>query len=212
MFGPLWPAIYDFIMRTCDRGGFGTMRHELVRDALGATIEIGAGTGGNLAHYPPDLERLVLVEPDRRMLRRLRARAGAMRPDADVVEASADCLPFPDESFDTAVVTFVLCTVPDPATALAEIRRVLRPGGRLLLAEHVRSDDPKLARHQDRMMPINVRIGHGCHCNRRTLETIEGAGFNVTRLERDTLKHVPSFVSPLIVGVAERNGRAQPEG
>src|SRR6516162_11615404 len=104
MFGPLWPAIYDFITRTCDRRGFGAMRHELVRDALGATIEIGAGTGGNLAHYPPDLERLVLVEPDRRMLRRLRARAGAMRPDADVVEASADRLPFPDESFDTAVV------------------------------------------------------------------------------------------------------------
>ena len=202
MFGPLWPAIYDFIMRTCDRGGFGTMRHELVRDALGATIEIGAGTGGNLAHYPPDLERLVLVEPDRRMLRRLRARAGAMRPDADVVEASADRLPFPDESFDTAVVTFVLCTVPDPATALAEIRRVLRPGGRLLLAEHVRSDDPKLARRQDRQRRFYNLVVAGCNPNRDTLTTVQAAGFTVDEIRSGEIPKAPAVERPLIIGAA----------
>ena len=202
MFGPLWPAIYDFIMRTCDRGGFGTMRHELVRDALGATIEIGAGTGGNLAHYPPDLERLVLVEPDRRMLRRLRARAGAMRPDADVVEASADRLPFPDESFDTAVVTFVLCTVPDPATALAEIRRVLRPGGRLLLAEHVRSGDPKLARRQDRQRRFYNLVVAGCNPNRDTLTTVQAAGFTVDEIRSGEIPKAPAVERPLIIGAA----------
>ena len=202
MFGPLWPAIYDFIMRTCDRGGFGTMRHELVRDALGATIEIGAGTGGNLAHYPPDLERLVLVEPDRRMLRRLRARAGAMRPDADVVEASADRLPFPDESFDTAVVTFVLCTVPDPATALAEIRRVLRPGGRLLLAEHVRSDDPKLARRQHRQRRFYNLVVAGCNPNRDTLTTVQAAGFTVDEIRSGEIPKAPAVERPLIIGAA----------
>jgi len=202
MFGPLWPAIYDFIMRTCDRGGFGTMRHELVRDALGATIEIGAGTGGNLAHYPPDLERLVLVEPDRRMLRRLRARAGAMRPDADVVEASADRLPFPDESFDTAVVTFVLCTVPDPATALAEIRRVLRPGGRLLLAEHVRSDDPKLARRQDRQRRFYNLVVAGCNPNRDTITTVQAAGFTVDEIRSGEIPKAPAVERPLIIGAA----------
>jgi len=202
MFGPLWPAIYDFITRTCDRGGFGTMRHELVRDALGATIEIGAGTGGNLAHYPPDLERLVLVEPDRRMLRRLRARAGAMRPDADVVEASADRLPFPDESFDTAVVTFVLCTVPDPATALAEIRRVLRPGGRLLLAEHVRSDDPKLARRQDRQRRFYNLVVAGCNPNRDTLTTVQAAGFTVDEIRSGEIPKAPAVERPLIIGAA----------
>ena len=202
MFGPLWPAIYDFIMRTCDRGGFGTMRHELVRDALGATIEIGAGTGGNLAHYPPDLERLVLVEPDRRMLRRLRARAGAMRPDADVVEASADRLPFPDESFDTAVVTFVLCTVPDPATALAEIRRVLRPGGRLLLAEHVRSDDPKLARRQHRQRRFYNLVVAGCNPHRDTLTTVQAAGFTVDEIRSGEIPKAPAVERPLIIGAA----------
>ena len=202
MFGPLWPAIYDFITRTCDRGGFGTMRHELVRDALGATIEIGAGTGGNLAHYPPDLERLVLVEPDRRMLRRLRARAGAMRPDADVVEASADRLPFPDESFDTAVVTFVLCTVPDPATALAEIRRVLRPGGRLLLAEHVRSDDPKLARRQHRQRRFYNLVVAGCNPNRDTLTTVQAAGFTVDEIRSGEIPKAPAVERPLIIGAA----------
>ena len=202
MFGPLWPAIYDFITRTCDRGGFGTMRHELVRDALGATIEIGAGTGGNLAHYPPDLERLVLVEPDRRMLRRLRARAGAMRPDADVVEASADRLPFPDESFDTAVVTFVLCTVPDPATALAEIRRVLRPGGRLLLAEHVRSDDPKLARRQHRQRRFYNLVVAGCNPNRDTLTTVQAAGFTVDEIRSGEIPKATAVERPLIIGAA----------
>ena len=202
MFGPLWPTIYDFITRTCDRGGFGTMRHELVRDALGATIEIGAGTGGNLAHYPPDLERLVLVEPDRRMLRRLRARAGATRPDAAVVEASAEHLPFPDESFDTAVVTFVLCTVPDPATALAEIRRVLRPGGRLLLAEHVRSDDPKLARRQDRQRRFYNLVVAGCNPNRDTLTTVQAAGFTVDEIRSGEIPKAPAVERPLIIGAA----------
>jgi ubiquinone/menaquinone biosynthesis C-methylase UbiE len=202
MFGPLWPAIYDFITRTCDRGGFGAMRHDLVGDALGATIEIGAGTGGNLVHYPRDLERLVLVEPDRRMLRRLRARAGATRPDADVVEASADRLPFPDESFDTAVVTFVLCTVPDPASALAEIRRVLRPGGRLLLAEHVRSHDPKLARRQDRQRRFYNVVVAGCNPNRDTLTAVHAAGFTIDDIRSGEIPKAPAVERPLIIGTA----------
>jgi ubiquinone/menaquinone biosynthesis C-methylase UbiE len=206
MFGPLWPAIYDFITRTCDRRGFGAMRHDLIRDALGATIEIGAGTGGNLAHYPDDLERLVLVEPDGRMLRRLRARAGATRPDAAVVEASAEHLPFPDESFDTAVVTFVLCTVPDPDAALAEIRRVLRPGGRLLLAEHVRSQDPGLARKQDRQRRFYNLVASGCNPNRDTLETVRTAGFTTDEIRSGEIPNAPAVERPLIIGAARAKG------
>jgi hypothetical protein len=100
----------------------------------------------------------------------------------------------------------VLCTVVDQPRTLGELCRVLRPGGRLLFIEHVRAEDDKLSRLQDRMMPINVRIAHGCHCNRPTLEGIRHAGFDVTELGHDTLKHAPPWIRPLIVGVAEPSG------
>ena len=137
------------------------------------------------------------------MARRLQKRILEVRPDAKLVDAPAEDLPFADASFDTVISTLVLCTVDDQARALRELRRVLRPGGKLLFIEHVRSDDEKLARLQDRMMPINLRIAHGCHCNRRTLEGIRSAGFGVIAVEHDMLKHAPRFVRPLIVGVAE---------
>jgi SAM-dependent methyltransferase len=111
-------------------------------------------------------------------------------------------LPFQDESFDVAVSTLVLCTVDDQPRALRELRRVLRPGGRLLFIEHVRAEDPKLARLQDRMQPVNVRVAHGCHCNRSTLLNIHAAGFDVAEIDHDTLKHAPPFIRPLVVGVA----------
>lgn len=137
------------------------------------------------------------------MVRRLQKRILERRPDAKLLRAPAEDLPFNDDSFDTVVATLVLCTVDDQPRALRELRRVLRPGGRLLFIEHVRSDDAKLARFQDRMMPINTRIAHGCHCNRPTLEGIRNAGFEVTAVQHDTLKHTPPFVRPLIVGAAE---------
>ena len=113
-------------------------------------------------------------------------------------------LPFNDQSFDVAVSTLVLCTVDDQRRSLHELMRVLRPGGKLLFIEHVRADDERLARWQDRMLPLNLRVAHGCHCNRPTLDGIRSAGFEVTALGRDTLKHTPPFVRPLVVGVAER--------
>jgi SAM-dependent methyltransferase len=146
---------------------------------------------------------LTFTEPEKPMARRLQKRILERRPDAKLLRAPAEDLPFNDDSFDTVVATLVLCTVDDQPRALRELRRVLRPGGRLLFIEHVRSDDEKLARLQDRMLPINTRIAHGCHCNRPTLEGIRKAGFEVTELEHDTLKHTPPFVRPLIVGVAE---------
>jgi ubiquinone/menaquinone biosynthesis C-methylase UbiE len=121
-----------------------------------------------------------------------------------LLRAPAEDLPFNDDSLDVAVSTLVICTVDDQPRALRELRRVLRPGGRLLFIEHVRSDDEKVARWQDRLMPLNVRFAHGCHFNRATLEGIRAAGFDVTELANDTLKRAPPFVRPLIVGVAER--------
>jgi ubiquinone/menaquinone biosynthesis C-methylase UbiE len=144
----------------------------------------------------------VLVEPDRWMLRRLRARAAAARPDADVVQASAERLPFPDDCFDTAVVTFVLCTVPDPVTALAEIKRLLRPGGPLLLAEHVRSDDPRLARRQDRQRRFYNLVVAGCNPNRDTLTTVHTAGFTTDEIRPGEIPNAPPVERPLIIGAA----------
>jgi ubiquinone/menaquinone biosynthesis C-methylase UbiE len=121
------------------------------------------------------------------------------------VRAPAEELPFEEGSFDTVVSTLVLCGVRDQSQALREVRRVLRPGGRLIFIEHVRSDDPGLARWQDRMNGVN-RLVACCNCNRTTLDTIESEGFEVTSLERTTLPKVPPFIRPLIAGSAQIGG------
>ncbi|MGN6167563.1 MAG: class I SAM-dependent methyltransferase, partial [Solirubrobacteraceae bacterium] len=194
-----------------ENDGLRAHRLVLLTVAGGDVLVVGAGTGANLAHYGEDLRTLTLTEPEKPMIRRLQKRIHQHRPDAKPLRAPAEDLPFNDDSFDTVVSTLVLCTVDDQPRALREIRRVLRPGGRLLFIEHVRSDDERLARLQDRMMPINVRIGHGCHCNRSTLDGIRDAGFRVSELQRDTLKHAPRFIRPLIVGAAEVSTPFEPE-
>ena len=194
---------YDRQIAKAEQAGLHAMRERLLAGASGDVIEIGAGTGLNLTCYGPEVRSLTMTEPEPPMLRRLERRVHEQHPSATVLRAPAEDLPFNDDAFDTVISTLVLCTVDDQLRALRELRRVLRPGGRLLFVEHIRSDDEKLARLQDRMLPINIRIGHGCHCNRPTLDGIRNAGFNVTELGHDTLKHVPPFIRPLIVGVAE---------
>jgi ubiquinone/menaquinone biosynthesis C-methylase UbiE len=139
---PIFAAIYDRALAACERDGLRDLRAELLASARGETLEIGAGTGHNLEHYPDSVARLVLAEPDPHMAKRLRPHAAEARGDAvEVIEAPAESLPFDDESFDTVVSTLVLCTVESPARAANEAHRVLRPEGRLLLIEHVRSPD-----------------------------------------------------------------------
>jgi ubiquinone/menaquinone biosynthesis C-methylase UbiE len=203
IWGRIFAGIYDHVMAKTERAGLGAHRQALLAQATGDVLEVGAGTGTNLLYYGEGVRTLTFTEPEKPMARRLQKRILERRPDAKLLRAPAEDLPFNDGSFDTVVATLVLCTVDDQPRALRELRRVLRPGGRLLFIEHVRSDDEKLARLQDRMLPINTRIAHGCHCNRPTLEGIRKAGFEVTELEHDTLKHTPPFVRPLIVGVAE---------
>ena len=122
-------------------------------------------------------------------------------PSATVLQVPAEDLPFEDDTFDTVVSTLVLCGVDDQARSLREIKRVLRPGGRLLFLEHVRSDEAALARFQDRMNWLN-RLVVDCDCNRPTLTTIEATGFSVSQLERTEMPKAPKFVRPLIVGSA----------
>jgi ubiquinone/menaquinone biosynthesis C-methylase UbiE len=211
IWGHVFAAMYDRMLGRTERAGLSEHRRALLAGASGDVLEIGGGTGANLRFYGHGVRTLTIIEPEKPMLRRLRRLVEEHAPRAKALRAPAEDLPFNDASFDVVVSTLVLCTVDDVPRTLRELHRVLRPGGRLLFIEHVRSDDPALARRQDRMVPINVRIAHGCHPNRRTLESIREAGFEITTLEHDTLKHAPKFIQPLIVGVATRQ-RAERDG
>jgi len=197
----IFAATYDWMSRKNEEAGLRALRQSLLADAAGRVVEIGAGTGANLPFYNGNVESLVVTEPGPPMLRRLQRAAREHAPLAQVLRAPAEDLPFEDGSFDTVVSTLVLCGVDDQARALREARRVLRPGGRLLFLEHVRSDDPGLARFQDRMNWLN-RFVVLCDCNRPTLASIEAEGFDVSRLERTEIPKAPKFVRPLIVGAA----------
>jgi len=196
-------TLYDPFLALGERRGMADRRRELLASADGRVLEIGAGTGLNLEHYPDDVEALVLSEPDPAMARRLERRVHRARPEATVIRAGAEALPVPDASFDAVVSTLVLCTVPDPAIAVAELRRVLRPGGRLLFIEHLRAGDPARARMQDRLSAPWRAFAAGCNCNRSTLEFLAGA-FDLGTPRRDAWRGMPRIVQPLAFGAAAR--------
>lgn len=166
--------MYDALCALLERTGMQRWRDWLTKGARGRTLEVGCGTGRNLARYPAEAV-LVAVDPDRHMLRKARARA----PRAILVRAAAEALPFKDGAFDTVVSALVFCTVPDPAAGLGEIRRVLRPEGRLRMLEHGRSDVPWRARWQDRIQPLWTLVAGGCHPNRDPERNAEAAGFRI---------------------------------
>jgi ubiquinone/menaquinone biosynthesis C-methylase UbiE len=194
-------TIYDPFLALGERRGMREIRRRLLRRARGRVLEIGAGTGLNLAHYPDDLDELVLSEPVDAMARRLEARLRRSGIRGGCLRAGAEALPLPSGSIDTVVSTMVLCTVPDPEAALDEIRRVLRPDGRLLFCEHVRSDSHRLARWQERLAGPWEAFADGCRCNQETLEMIERA-LRIERLEREEWRGMPRLLRPLIVGEA----------
>jgi ubiquinone/menaquinone biosynthesis C-methylase UbiE len=191
--------LYDPFLALAERRGMRAHRRALLASARGRVLEIGAGTGLNLAHYPDAVTELVLAEPEPGMRARLLRRVAGR---AEVVAAPAEALPFPDGSFDCVVSTMVLCTVEDVAASLAEIRRVLRPGGQLLFAEHVRASSPELARWQDRLEAPWRAFGAGCRCNQPTVELLVGGGMHVRRLERAAWRGMPALVRPLVLGHA----------
>ena len=193
-------AFYDAVLWRAERRGMRARRASVLAAAHGRTLEIGAGTGLNLRHYPGAVEELVLTEPVEAMSTRLHRRAKADER-ARVVASPAEDLPFDDDHFDTVVSTLVLCTVEDPERALAEIARVLKPGGQLLFIEHVRSDDPKRARWQDRLHKPWFAFGDGCNCNRPVLDQLRGV-VKVDRVERATWRAMPRIVQPLVYGRA----------
>jgi ubiquinone/menaquinone biosynthesis C-methylase UbiE len=201
-WGRAFSAFYDRAFKATEEAGLRQMRRQLLAAAGGRVLELGAGTGANVDLYPEAVGELVLTEPDPHMTKQLRAKLAESGRVAEVVEAPAERLPFADASFDTAVLTLVLCTVPDPAAAVAEVSRVLKPGGRLLFLEHVRSEQPSLARWQDRLEKPWRFLGDGCHCNRDTLATIAASGLELRDVDRDKLPKAPPIVEPLVRGTA----------
>lgn len=205
-WGRVFTELYDRLMSGAEDAGLRATRQEVLAAATGRTIDIGAGTGANLPLYPAAVSELVLAEPDPHMLRKLHPKVADSKRSASVVQAPAERLPFEDDGFDTAVFTLVLCTAPDPAAALAEAARVLRPGGRLLFVEHVRSESPGLARWQDRLETPWRLFGDGCHCNRDTVATIEASPFAIESVEHDHMPKAPPLVRPLVRGSATLAG------
>lgn len=196
----LFAAIYDRMSRPVERGWLGELRSQLVGDLTGDVLDIGAGTGANLPHFR-DATKVVAAEPDPAMRQRLHAKLSETRGPVEISSATAEALPFPDDSFDAATFMLVLCSVDDPDRALAEARRVLKPGARLVFIEHVRSTG-RMATWQDRLEPLWVRIGAGCHPNRDTQAAIEQAGFTIQQIETITPKPCMPITSPVIQGVA----------
>ena len=204
--GWLISRIYDRFMEGAEEAGLRDWRRELLGRARGDVLEIGAGTGGNLALYPGNLSRLVLSEPDRHMREVLQRRAGG-RPGVEVLDAPAEALPLPAQSFDTVVATLVLCSVRDPSEVLSEVHRVLRPGGVFLFLEHVAAPSGTWARRaQGVLEPVWRRIAGNCHLTRETGPLLEAAGFELAPCTEDLLPGSATLVSRSIRGVARPPG------
>jgi ubiquinone/menaquinone biosynthesis C-methylase UbiE len=192
---------YDRQMARTEEKGLRDLRRRLIAEASGKVLEIGGGTGANLLLYGEGVASLTVTEPEPAMIRRLERHVQERAPYATVLRAPAEDLPFEEDSFDVAVSTLVLCGVSDQQRALRQLTRVLRPGGRLLFLEHVRSEDVRLARHQDRLNWLN-RLVVCCECNRPTVDSIQEAGFVVERVEHLDFPRAPSFARPLVLGSA----------
>ena len=168
----------------------------------GEVLEIGFGTGLNLPHYPSAVTRIIALEPARLLPGKVLSRMAAAPMPVTIVQGSAEHLPFHDRRFDCVVSTWTLCTIPDVLTALREIGRVLKPGGRFVFLEHGRSNAPAVARWQDRLNPLQQRIGVGCNMNRPIDRLITEAGLTLGSLERFQMPGMPRLVGEMYRGVA----------
>jgi ubiquinone/menaquinone biosynthesis C-methylase UbiE len=203
---PLFARMLEWKAARDEQRGQAELRRELLDGLGGRVLEVGAGTGVNFPHYPPTVRELVAVEPEPYLRSRADEAAAGPAVEMRVVDGLADELPFEDASFDAAVLTGVLCSVPDAEGSLRELHRVVRPGGELRFYEHVRGREPPRARWQDAVDHVWPRLMGGCHPNRDTLAAIEQSGFSVVRCRGF---HFPpgalAFpVAPRILGVARR--------
>lgn len=196
-------VLYDPFLWLGEIAGMRRLRRTLLRDAQGRVVEIGAGTGLNVAHYPDAVDELLLTEPEAGMRRKLARRLERHRRAAHIHDAPAERLPLADASVDTVIATLVLCTVDDPEGALREVARVLRPNGQLLFIEHVRASSRFLAACQDKLVRPWRGFAGGCVCNRPTLDLLRACGFTVEAADA-VWRGMPAIVHPLTVGRATR--------
>ncbi|PLY03229.1 MAG: methyltransferase type 11 [Desulfuromonas sp.] len=197
--------LYDTVMQHTEKVCLGPWRRELLADLSGSVLEIGAGTGANLDYYPETITEYVLAEPDHHMRQRLAKKLASRGLTSRLYDNVAENLPFADNAFDNAVATLVLCSVSSPGRSLEELYRVLRPGGSLILIEHV--VDPNRSgvyRWQRRIEPFWRCCAGNCHLTRDTFSTLNDAGFDCRQLQRDSMHGAVSLVAPVIRGIAKK--------
>lgn len=171
--------------------------------ASGTVLEVGAGSGLNLPFYGPKVDRLYALDPSRELWRMARRRVDAAEFLVDFLAVSAETIPLEDCTVDTVVTTWTLCTIPDPRKAVTEMRRVLRPGGRLIFVEHGRSPEPRVRAWQDRLTPLWRRVAGGCELNRPIDELIVEGGFRVREIDGGYSRG-PKLMAYLFKGVGQR--------
>ncbi|HME72887.1 MAG TPA: class I SAM-dependent methyltransferase [Myxococcota bacterium] len=203
---PLLAALYDRVTESGERAFLGGLRREFVAAAKGFVLEIGAGTGRNFPYYSAaSVDEVLAVEPDPEMRRRGEARRQAAALRISLLDGMAERLPFESACADTVVTTLVLCSVDDPRQVVREIRRVLKPGGTLILIEHIRTEDRWTTRFQDLLTPLWRRIAGNCHLNRPTLDTLRDAGFKIQGGE-SVVVGSPKIL-PIVAGFGSMSGK-----
>jgi ubiquinone/menaquinone biosynthesis C-methylase UbiE len=178
-------------------------RKRFIPLASGTVLDVGVGSGLNLPFYGPRVQKLYALDPSRALWKMARKRVPEAPFPVEFIAASAECIPLEDMSVDTVVTTWTLCTIPDPLQALTDMRRVLKPEGRLIFVEHGRSSGPGVLAWQNRLTPVWKRIGGGCHLNRKIDDLIADAGFNITQIDRGYSRG-PKPMTYLYKGVARR--------
>lgn len=198
--------VFPWILERIDGPEIQALRSRCVARAEGRVLEIGLGTGKTLPHYGPNVESLVALEPRIGMTPSLRERLSGASFPVEVVEAAGESIPFRDESFDAVVISMVLCSVDLPSQVLAEVSRVLRPGGRFHFLEHVASEKPSYLKWQHRLNGLQRIIGCGCNLNRRTVDEVQTAGLIIEEMERHVSKEMPFIpeLFPLVVATARK--------